>query len=391
MLDMPTIIVATCCTAVVQGLLLLFFWFREGRSPAMAMSGAAFIFFGVGFALMGAHQLIPIAGAIGIGGGSVALSGALFVSASRRFGRRRPLMFLVVATPLLWAVGYLYSPFMQTAAARASILSIFMAICFFACAFECARWTVGGRMAKRLLVGATIAFGCLFILRALFNAELPFPLGSQPHGDSIWFSLMSFGVFILLSMVAFIAVGMTHHWAETERELQAVVDPVTGALRRGAFILQGGRMVARHHEDGRSACLALITLASPPAVVSDDALRLFARAASSSLKPTDLMARMSIDVFACILSDVMIGEAVDIVQALAGRTEAAANAAGFVLLARAGITSSTQNGADLRSMLQAADHALGSARFAGDSVVAYHPALEPGRSSPIIKGGMASL
>lgn len=377
MLDMPTIIVATCSTAVVQGLLLLFFWIRGRRSETLAVSGAAFICFGVGFALLGGRQLFPVDLTIGLGGASILLSGVLFINASRQFGRRRSYPWLALVVPALWAAGYAYSPVMETAAARATILSVFMAVCFFVCAFECWRWQSGRVASRKFLIGAALAFGAIFTLRAFFNADLPFPLGSRPAEQSIWFSVVALVVFILLSMVAFLAVGMTHEEGEAVREMQAVVDPVTGALRRGAFVLQGARVVTRHHDEGRFACLALIRLGVSGGRNADEAMRMLASCVSTRLRPADLMARMGGDEFVLLLPDVAIGEAVDVVGEIIDEFEASVTSLGCRVTARAGIVSSTQTGADLRLMVQAADQALHSARFADDRLVPYSPGVTP--------------
>ncbi|GHE64066.1 hypothetical protein GCM10019059_24540 [Camelimonas fluminis] len=379
MLDMPTMITATCCVAVVQGLLLLFFWFRDNRPPGLAMTSVAFVCFGVGFALIGGRQFLGTGVGSGVGSAFMFLSGALFVSAARRLGRRRTPAGFAIAAPLVWLSAFMFWPPLDSPAARATFVSTFMAACFFVCAFECWRNRgADGQISFTPLVAVALTFAALFTLRAIFNEGLPFPLGALPPDGNIWFSLASFGVFVLLSMVAFLVVGLTHDRLEARRAQQAIIDPTTGALRRAAFVLQGARIVARHHEDGRTACLALVSLAAPAGDVVDDALRVFARAASDMLKPTDLMARMGPNEFACLLSDVVIGEADDLIVTMLERFERQAASADVPTLARAGIASSTQVGNDFRSLIQASDHALKSARFSTGKVVTWHPAIDRG-------------
>jgi len=379
MLDMPTMIVATCCVAVVQGLLLLFFWFRDNRPPALALTSVAFVCFGVGFALIGGRQFLAAGVGGGVGVAFMFLSGALFVSAARRLRRKRTPALFVIAAPLVWLSAFMFWPALDSATARSTFFSTFMAACFFMCAVECWRGRgAGGQISFGPLVAVALTFSGLFTLRAFFNEGLPFPLGALPPDGNIWFNLISLGVFVLLSMGAFLVVGLTHDRLEAERSQQAIVDPVTGALRRAAFVLQGARIIARHHEDGRSACLALVALAAPSGEVADGALRTFARAAADLLKPTDLMARMGPNEFACLLSDAVIGEADDLVATLLERFERAAADADVPTLARAGIASSTQVGNDFRGLIQTADHALKNTRFSGVRVLAWHPALERG-------------
>lgn len=378
MLDLPTIIVATCCTAVVQGVLLLYFWFRDNRPPALALCGAAFIAFGVGFALIGGREMLsPLVG-VGLGGASIFLAGALFVNTARRFERRRTPAIFVAAPPVIWLAVWALSPAMQSPTFRATFLSSYMTVCYALCAFEGWRGRAEGLATRWPLIAVAITFACLFALRTFFNADLPFPLGALAPDDNIWFSLASLAVFGLLSMVAFLVVGLTHDRLEAERAQHASVDPVTGALRRGAFVLQGERMVARRHEESRSACLALVTLATPSGGVSDVALQIFSRIAAEALKPTDLMARMGANEFACIFSNAVIGEAADRAQALIDRFDEQAAVAGIPARARAGIASTTQVGNNMRELIQAADQALKNTDFSGGAVAPYHPALERG-------------
>ncbi|MGV2980863.1 GGDEF domain-containing protein [Camelimonas sp. ID_303_24] len=370
-------ITATCCVAVVQGLLLLFFWARDSRPPALALTSVAFVCFGVGYALIGGRQLLGIGVGSGVGSAFMLLSGVLFISAARRLGRRRTPMGFAIAAPVVWLAAFMFWPPLESPEARSTVVSAFMAACFLLSALECWRNRgAGGGASFGPLMAVALMFSGLFTLRALFNEGLPFPLGSLPPDGNIWFGLASFGVFMLLSMVVFLVVGLTHDRLEAARAQQAIVDPVTGALRRAAFVIQGARIVARHHEDGRSACLALVGLAAPVGEVAEEALRVFARVAADVLKPTDLMARMGPNEFACLLSDVVIGEADDLTVTMLQRFERQAAAAEVPTLARAGIASSTQVGNDFRSLIQASDHALGCARFAAGKVVTWHPAID---------------
>lgn len=370
-------IVATCSVAVVQGILLFFYWFRDNRPLTLALTSIAFVCFGVGFALIGGRNFLAAGVGSAVGSCFMFLSGALFVTAARRIGRRRTPALLVAAAPLLWLAAIYFVPTMSDPGARATFLSTFMATCFAVCAFEC--WRSQDRDSSISLWPLRIVallFCGMFVLRAIFNADLPFPLGALPPDGNLTFSVASLAVFVLLAVVAFLVVGFTHERMETERGLQAVVDPVTGALRRGAFALQGARVIGRHHADGRSACLALVSLAAPVGDVDDRTLGLLSRAASEVLRPTDMMARMGACEFAFLLGDTVIGEATDITQRLIQRFRDLSGDAHVPVFARAGIASSTQTGNNIRGLVQAADLALKSARFSDGTVVAWHPGLE---------------
>ncbi|MFC0282749.1 GGDEF domain-containing protein [Camelimonas abortus] len=375
MLDMPTIIIATYCTAIVQGCLLLFFWLGDRARPALGLGGGAFVAFGGGFALLGAGSTLGLEASAGLGGGLVALSGSLFVAAARRIGGRHAPLGLIAAPPVLWAAACAWRPFVGDAALVACALSAYMSACFLLCAVECWRWSSQMDGPRRPLAAAALAFSLLFALRAVYNAALPFPLGSGDTDAAVWHALAALVVFALLSMVAFLAVSTSHGQRDPARESPAIVDAETGALRRGAFLIQGARIVARHHDEGRQACLALVSLATSGGREKGEALRLFARVAGGVLKPTDLFARMGDATFALLVSDVASGEGEDIAGELCARFVRAASAAGLDALARAGIVSSTQAGGDLRAMIVAAEQALQHARFAGAPIVRYHPGL----------------
>ena len=112
---------------------------------------------GVGIILFRSDDPAGVGGGVGVA--FMFLSGALFVSAARRLRRKRTPTLFVIAAPLVWLSAFMFWPALDSATARSTFFSTFMAACFFMCAVECWRgrgaanpgdWHVSHRSLSRI-------------------------------------------------------------------------------------------------------------------------------------------------------------------------------------------------------------------------------------------------
>ncbi len=365
-IDIPSVIIALGCTAIVQGLLLLALWRRDRGARLLAHCAAAVICFGAGIVLAGGLRLFSPLVDSAVGGALMCLSGLLFISAARRLSRRRTPLAFAVIVPSIWLASVAFWPPFQDAGARILALCGMMAGSFLLSAIECWRADPSGA-ARWPLTITGLLFSGIFSLCAFWGQDLTgLRLMLTLSAGSVPDLLILFASPVLL-VAALFAFGLSHERSQAKRLQMALADSATGALRRGTFMTQGGRVVVSRYRNGQQICLVLVSVAHDPH--RDAALLALAREAAGMLKPTDMLARMRAHEIACLLVNVTLDEA----TVFAGRL--LAKLGDEQAEACSGVASSTQMGPDLRGVLQAADMAMQSARASRRSVVPYHPAL----------------
>ncbi len=271
-MDVPTLIAATTLLLVLSSLALTAHWLAN--LGTMGLRGAAF---GVIAATVGSYLLIPTADGPGM---FAMLSGDLLILFSHM------VVWLSIAT--FWGVGsralsYLAFVLMAAAAVslsthvvggyngalRGALLSAFVAMFSFATVLTLVR-ALGGRRAfyrgivKRTSVGAAIA-AMLFLGHTLFHVYRSYEWRQLPvdvmHFDelnlAVWTQVESM-IFVL--MLALTVIIMTTERLQNELKIQAMMDPLTQALSRRAFITVIKTVVARSKRLSEPVSLIMIDI-----------------------------------------------------------------------------------------------------------------------------------
>jgi diguanylate cyclase (GGDEF)-like protein len=155
----------------------------------------------------------------------------------------------------------------------------------------------------------------------------------------------------------------------------SLIDPLTGVANRRAFFEQGSKLMERSLWARTPAALLLFDLDAFKSIndrfghaTGDTALTEFCRVASIHLRPTDLLARMGGEEFACLLPTTSHHEAIwvaDRVREAFELTEHAGTAGPFTITVSAGVASTDDRVCDLAALLAEADRALYRAKENG--------------------------
>ena len=271
-MDVPTLIAATTLLLVLASLALTAHWLAN--LGTMGLRGAAF---GVIAATIGSYLLIPsptgptvftmLLGDLLIlfSHAIVWLSIATFWSVRSRVQTYLAAALMVAATVALTTQivgGY-------NGAVRGAILSAFAAIFSLGTVFTLVR-ALGGRRAfyrgivKRTSVGAAIA-AALFPGHSLFHIYRSYEWRQLPtsvmHFDSVnlavWTQVESM-IFVL--MLALTVIIMTAERLQNELKIQAMMDPLTEALSRRAFLTVIKTVVARSRRLSEPVSLIMIDI-----------------------------------------------------------------------------------------------------------------------------------
>jgi diguanylate cyclase (GGDEF)-like protein len=271
-LDVPTLIAATTLLLVLASLALTAHWLAN--LGTMGLRGAAF---GVIAATVGSYLLIPTTTGptmftMLLGDILILFSHMVVWLSIATFWtvRSRMLTYLAMALMLVAAValsshvvgGY-------NGAARGALLSAFVAIFSFGTVLTLVR-ALGGRRAfyrgiiKRTSVGAAIA-AVLFLGHSIFHVYRSYEWRQLPetvmHFDSlglaVWTQVESM-IFVL--MLALTVIIMTAERLQNELKIQAMMDPLTQALSRRAFMTVIKTVVARSRRLSEPVSLIMIDI-----------------------------------------------------------------------------------------------------------------------------------
>jgi diguanylate cyclase (GGDEF)-like protein len=130
------------------------------------------------------------------------------------------------------------------------------------------------------------------------------PAGS---GDGL-FALFALQTLLYVVGTAFIVVVMAKEQVATIHKTAAMTDPLTGLFNRRAFNDAAYKMMAQRARRGQPVSVIAFDLDHFKSIndrfghaVGDDALKIFARTASGSMRATDMIGRLGGEEFAAII------------------------------------------------------------------------------------------
>lgn len=164
----------------------------------------------------------------------------------------------------------------------------------------------------------------------------------------------------------------------------AMFDPLTGAVNRRQFFLQGQQELARAHRSSQGVALLLLDLDHFKRIndshghsTGDAVLKAAAERCAEHLRSSDILARLGGEEFAILLADVTEAQAVEAaervrlgVQELAIVSPRGASVRPTVSI---GVKWNRGDLAPLDSLLAAADHSMYAAKRGGRNRVSVHP------------------
>jgi len=302
-LDTQTLFTVSTCIAGLLGLFLVAVWLQERGVRALAWWGAAYLLGASAVGLWGTQGVTPlIAISPEIPNALLFTAAGLIWSGARLFHGRPVLPGALFAGATLWVFAMQFPMFVHSMHMRVLLSSIVIATYAFFTALEL-RYERRRHLRTRWATGVVPLFHA-----AMFLSPLPLSLFlSDSSADSL-FALFALQTLLYVVGTAFIVVVMAKEQVATIHKTAAMTDPLTGLFNRRAFNDAVYKMMAQRARRGQPVSVIAFDLDHFKSIndrfghaVGDDALKVFAKTASSSMRATDVIGRLGGEEFAAII------------------------------------------------------------------------------------------
>jgi diguanylate cyclase (GGDEF)-like protein len=369
--DVPSLMLMESFVQACAGLVLVFAWWQDRRTPAVGLWGLGLIAAGVGIFATDLGGMLEQAAGYAVGGVVLTLSAGIFWRAAR----------LLEAKPAPWWVTALGPAIVAAAGAIpflgpvADIASFIVSVVYFGAVavtlLQGRRERLQARVPLALLVGLqalTLALGAYDTLIGKLGPEHApevFSLFGIIHFESIVFALGTTAFLLML----------VRERREAAMALVARTDGLTGVANRTAFVEGAERLFERCRRAAVPVAVLMFDLDHFKSVndshghaAGDEVIRRFCGVATDMLRPGDLFGRMGGEEFAVVMPGVGASAA----AVRAERIRAAFAEHGRVIAGlevnstvSCGVAASEDSAHSLAAMLDYADSALYRAKAEG--------------------------
>ncbi len=366
-LDVPTLSFVAVCIAGMLGLFLIFAWLQQRNVRALAWWGSAY--------LIGASSMVLWSAPSRLFALPPELPAALiFVACGmiwngvRLFHGRRLLPIATFAGAIAWLIFSQFPALSEDSNARIALGAVVVAAYTFFIAFELGRERRKSFYSRTAAIVVPCLHAAIFLMPLAMRAFLPEVLATA------WLTVFALETIIYAVGTAFIVLLMVkdHHVHVYRRA--ASTDHLTGLLNRRAFMESALSLCAHQAARAKPVTLLMFDLDHFKSIndrfghaVGDDVLRVFATVARSSMRASDIVARLGGEEFAAIVPEPM-----EIAARIAERLRAGFEAAGRTVGVHAigatvsiGAAASYQPVTDIDALIARADAALYRAKHAG--------------------------
>jgi diguanylate cyclase (GGDEF)-like protein len=372
MVDLPTLVAVTVFAKAVSGVLLIYAWFINRHTPAVALWAIAFLVAAVATALIvteeriGDVRLIDIADALLIGA-----YGLLWMGARSFNNRRTPIEYLLVA-PGAWFLLHQLEILHFSNYARVVIVSSILFCCLVLTGFEFWRSNriLPSRWPMIAIIGAQAA---VFLSRILWPGWMLRLLAGH-HSPTVTL-LILFELLFQTFFAAFLLAFLVKEGREEHFRQASLVDPLTGIWNRRAFLEFASRRLIRAAIHKQAAALISFDLDHFKYIndryghlAGDRMLCSFCDVMTDALRTGDLFGRIGGEEFACLLVDVSTADAMATAERLRSRfadTEIYSGSTPLRATVSSGVAMTGQPQPDLEALMSAADRALYRAKELG--------------------------
>jgi diguanylate cyclase (GGDEF)-like protein len=325
-LDQTTLFMLATSITGLLGMFLLVLWLQERSMRALAWWGGAY--------LMGASA-VTLWGVQGMAFVPLELPNALLFiacgmiwSGARLFHGRAVLSGALFAGAAVWFVGMQFPDFAASGQARVVLSSLVIAFYAFLTAFELRRERRRELATRFLWIAIPMLHSAVFLAPVALIVVLPRVISA----DGL-FALFAFETAIYVVGTAFVVVVMAKERVAMVHKTAAMTDLLTGLFNRRAFIEAANRMIEQRGRKSQPISVMMFDLDRFKSIndrfghaVGDDALKVFAAAASANVRASDVLGRLGGEEFAAIIP----GNAAD-AGLVAERLRVAFQAAGVVI------------------------------------------------------------
>ena len=325
-LDVPTLSFVAICIGAVLGLLLIFAWIQERNIRALAWWGAAYLIGASSMALWSAPApLVPLPPELPAA--LIFVSCGMIWNGVRLFHGRTLLPVANFVGALVWLFICQLPQFAEGTNARFALGAAVVAVYTFFIAFDLGRERRKSLYSRTASVVVPLLHAGIFVMPLAMKEWLPASFSAG------WVAVFALETTLYAVGTAIIVLLMVKdHHVHVYRNA-ASTDYLTGLLNRRAFLENALNLCAVQAKRDEPLTLLVFDLDHFKSIndrfghaVGDDVLKLFAQVASSSMRATDIIARLGGEEFAAI-----VPASADIAAMIANRLRVAFEAAGLTV------------------------------------------------------------
>jgi diguanylate cyclase (GGDEF)-like protein len=366
-LDMPTLSFVTICIVALLGLFLIFAWLQQREVRALAWWGSAYLIGASSMALWSAPAPI-LELAPELPAALIFVAGGMIWNGVRLFHGRRLLPGAAFAGAIVWLILCQFPAVSAGSNARIALGALVVAAYTFVIAIELWRERRKSLYSRTAAIVVPCLHAAIFLMPLAMQAFLP-----EAYAAS-WLTVFALETIIYAVGTAFIVLLMVKdHHVHVFRNA-AAIDHLTGLLNRRAFLENALNLCALQGEGGGPVTLLMFDLDHFKSIndrfghaVGDEALRVFASVARSSMRANDIIGRLGGEEFAAIVPEPM-----EVATRIAERLRCGFEAAGASVGVHAigatlsiGAAASYEAVADIDALIVRADGALYRAKHDG--------------------------
>jgi diguanylate cyclase (GGDEF)-like protein len=370
-LDVTTLFfVATCITALL-GLFLLFAWLQD-RIRALAWWGGAYLIGGFSVAVWSIESLISPPLPPGLPNALLFIACGMIWNAARLFHGRSIRWGALFAGATVWLLAGTVPHFLESGAARIVLSSIIVSSYTFLTALELWR-----ERRKRLLrrwpaIFVPILHGAVFLFPIPLAGIIPADRGVIALSSG-WIAVFTLETMLYVVGTAFIVLVLSKERAVRIHKDAASTDELTRLLNRRGFVAAARQLMAAQEKNNQPVSVLLFDLDHFKSIndrfghaVGDEAIKLFAATASSTMRASDIIGRFGGEEFVAMVPGPIADAAVAAERVRSAFQAAAVEFAGHQIAATVsiGVTSGAAT-AHIETLIASADGALYRAKNNG--------------------------
>ncbi len=366
-LDVPTLFVVSTFVTGLLGVFLLFLWLRDRTVRALGWWGIAYVIGGIAVALWSVKLFVPLPLPREIIDALLFIACGIIWKGARVFHGRRTPPLAVFAGGLIWLVICQLDVVPPSGVARVVFGSLIISTYIVLTAAELRRNRRKPQTARWRAILIPALHGAVF-LSPIFLAV------KGGNAGEAWFALFALQTLLYVVGTAFMVVVMANERAEMIYKTAAATDPLTGLFNRRGFFDAALQLLARQKKKKEMATVLMFDLDHFKSIndrfghaVGDDAIRLFAQTARSSMRANDIIGRLGGEEFAAILPG-GLDTAANVAERVRIAFEAAAKEFGGHRIAATvsiGATAASASSAEIVALIARADAALYAAKQSG--------------------------
>jgi len=372
-IDLPTLMIAGSFVAAVSGMFLIFSWLHTDRANGMLWWACANLLLAAAIPMMASTDARPGAPEVIVATTLLNISPALIWAAARATNGRRVEYLLIGAGAVLWLTAFALPVVRTSAGAQTGINLAIVATFLFAAAYEfwhgraerlMARWPL---IVLLVLHAGFAAAGAAGAFIGVFN-------GTGVNSLSDWFGFVHFETLAFVIGTSIFTVAITRERNEMRHKVAANTDSLTSVATRRSFYENGEEMLRESQRTDEPLAAILFDIDGFKQIndtfghgPGDDVLRAFGKAATQTLRSSDLVGRLGGEEFGVLLPGASIGAAYVAAERIRKAFANACREIGDLTInatVSAGIAQAHAQ-MSLEELLQAADLALYRAKMHG--------------------------